>query len=330
MSNATPGWGARDLPPAPEIEFRDVHTNWGAYPGPAPTSEMSWGRAEALAGLSLTLPAGQVTVLLGDHGSGKSLLALHLLGEVPLRSGQVLSNGRSVWEMSEAKRLMLHDQVGVLLGGRRIRKSHINPDASVRENLKTQVGRSHIRSTENRDNDDEAVEAWLRNIKLGDVADLLPGELGPAARRRLAVSLALASDPALAVIDDPGEALDYSHVQVLVDGFKRWHGRIGATVLVALRSLMVAKLIADKVAVLRDGRVLVHGSPEEVLDGVIDDETFERRFQTGLGGFSEADPERLANLGLDDTRWGGHYLDIGHPMSRSRRPGRPPTRTKIR
>jgi ABC-type multidrug transport system ATPase subunit len=85
--------------------------------------------------VSLTLPSGQVTVLLGDHGSGKTLLALHLLGEVPLSSGQVLSNGHSVWEMPEDKRLMLHDQVGALLGGRRIRRSHIVHDASVRANL---------------------------------------------------------------------------------------------------------------------------------------------------------------------------------------------------
>lgn len=330
MSSAMTGWGTGDFPPAPAIEFRDVHTNWGAYPGPAPTSEMSWGRAEALAGLSLTLPAGQVTVLLGDHGSGKSLLALHLLGEVPLRSGQVLSNGQSVWEMSEQKRLMLHDHVGALLGGRRIRRSHINPDASVRENLIAQVSQSHIRPTGTRANDEEAGDAWLRNIKLGDVADLLPNELDPAARRRLAVSLALASDPALVVIDDPGEALDYRHVQVLIDGFKRWHARIGATVLVALRSLMVTKLLADKVAVLRDGRVLVEGTPAEVLDGVIDDETFERRFRTGLGGFNESDPERLANLGIEATRWGGHYLDVGRAMIRSRPPGRPPRKTKTR
>jgi ABC-type multidrug transport system ATPase subunit len=322
MANATTGWGTGVLPAAPEIEYRDVHTNWGAYLAAGPRSQRPWGRDEALAGLSLTLPSGQVTVLLGDHGSGKTLLALHLLGEVPLSSGQVLSNGHSVWEMSEEKRLLLHDQVGALLGGRRIRRSHIIPAATVRANLLAQVGRSKIRQSENRNNDEEAVEAWLRNIKLAEVADLLPDALGPAARRRLAVALALASDPALVVIDDPGEALDHTHALVLIDGFKRWHARTGATVLVALRSLMVTKLIADKVAVLRDGKVLAHDPPEQLLAGVIDDETFEQRFQTGLGGFSESDPERLANLGVEATRWGGHYLDLGRTMSRPHRPRR--------
>jgi ABC-type cobalamin/Fe3+-siderophores transport system ATPase subunit len=227
--------------------------------------------------------------------------------------------------MPEDKRRKLHDQVGTLLGGRRIRRSHIIHDASVRENLLAQIGRSKIRRSENRNDDAEAVEAWLRNIKLAEVADLLPNELGPAARRRLAVALALTSDPALVVIDDPGEALDHTHALVLIDGFKKWHARTGATVLVALRSLMVTKLIADKVAVLRDGKVLVHGTPAHLLDGVIDDETFEQRFQTGLGGFSESDPERLANLGIEATRWGGSYLDLGRTMSRPHRPRRKKT-----
>lgn len=312
------GWGVNG-PPPPEIEYRDVHTSWGTYPGPTVPSRGSWGRDEALTGLSLILPAGQTTVLLGDHGSGKSLLALHLLGEVPLTSGQVLSNGQSVWDMPEPKRLMLHDQVGVLLGGRRIRKSHLAPDASVRENVLAQIRRSKLRRSNNHE---YATNVWLADIKLSEVADRRPDELGPAERRRLAIALALAWDPALVVIDDPGEALNYTHVHVQIEGFKRWHLYSGSTVLVALRSLMVTKLIADRVAVLRDGKVLAQGSPEEVLHGVIDDDTFEQRFGTGLGGYSEADPQRLANLGVEATLWGGSYLDMARTMSRPHRPGR--------
>jgi ABC-type multidrug transport system ATPase subunit len=321
------GWGAGDLPGAPEIEFRDVHTNWGAYPGPAP-SEVNWGRTEALTGLSLVLPAGQVTVLLGDHQSGKTLLALHLLGEVPLASGDVLSNGESIWAMPEAKRSKLHSDVGVLLGGRRIRRSHIDQDLTVRENIVAQISRSKVRQRTGPRTAADAAHVWLANINLADVADQLPGALGPAQRRRLAVALSLASDPALVVIDDPGEALDYTHVYVLVEGFKRWHARVGATALVTVRSLMVTKLLADQVAVLRDGKVLAHGPPEELLDGVFDDETFERRFETGLGGVGESDPDRLANLGVEATRWGGPYLDVARTMSRPRPPrGRPRRRT---
>jgi ABC-type multidrug transport system ATPase subunit len=293
----------------PEIEYRDVHTGWGAYRGAATAGE----RAEALAGLSLTLEAGRVTVLLGDHRSGKSLVVLHLLGEVPLDSGEVISNGRSVWEMPEEKRMMLHGHVGVLRGGTRIRESHIDVTATVRANLIARLTRS-----DRTENAEAAVESWLRDYDLVRDADELPARLGPAARRRLAVALALAGDPALVVIDDPGEALDYAHLGLLVNAFKRWHERTRSTVLITLHSLEVAKALGQHVAVLRDGKVVAEGSPSDVLDGVIDDESFERRFHTGLGGVAETDPLRLANLRTDQVRWGGSYLDLGRPLRRAR------------
>jgi ABC-type multidrug transport system ATPase subunit len=299
----------------PEIEYREVHTGWDVYQGAAIAGE----RAEALAGLSLILPAGQVTALLGDRRSGKSLVALHLLGEVPLHSGKVISNGRSVWEMPERQRMMLHDQVGVLRGGTRIRESHIDVRASVRANLVARLGRSDLRkSAEDAESAEDAAEVWLRDYALSRDADALPDDLGPAARRRLAVALALAWDPALVVLDDPGEALDYEHLELLVGAFKRWHARSGSTVLITLHSLEVARALSQKVAVLRDGKVAAEGTPEQLLDGVIDDETFEGRFRTGLGGVAETDSVRLSKLRTDDVRWGGSYLDLGRPLRRAR------------
>jgi ABC-type glutathione transport system ATPase component len=313
----------------PEIEFRDLHTGWSDYPGKATAGE----REEALAGFSLTLPPGQVTVLLGDHRSGKSLVALHLLLEVPLHGGQIFSNGRSVWEMSEERRQWLHSLVGVLRGGTRIKESHIDVGASVRDNIAERLRHSDL--VENTEAD---VAAWLEDYDLTQDADSLPDQLSPGARRRLAVALALAWDPALVVLDDPGEAIDLAHFARQVETFGRWQTRTRSTVLMTLHSLQVAKAMGHQVAVLRDGQVVAHGSPAEVLDGIIDDETFERRFHTGLGGIAEADPLRLANIGTgaarwDDTYdgrpWGGTYMDLSRPM-RHGSGSRPRTRPQRR
>jgi glycine betaine/proline transport system ATP-binding protein len=279
---------SRAAPPAPEIEFRDVHTRWGSYGGKPPIEGI---RDEALAGFSLTLPAGKSTVLLGDRGSGKTLAALHLLLEVPLDSGHLLSNGESVWDMPEEKRMMLHSQVGIMIGHTRIRRNHIDPDATVRDNLIAQLSRST-----KVDDPQDVIEGWLRDYDLAGIADKVPDKTSAAARRRLAMALALAWDPALVVLDDLGAAIDYAHFKPLNDAAVKWHQRTGATVLITVRSLAMAKLVAHQVAILRDGKVLECGPPEEVLHGVIDDESFERRFHTGLGGFSEYDPGRLASL----------------------------------
>jgi ABC-type multidrug transport system ATPase subunit len=121
---------------------------------------------------------------------------------------------------------------------------------------------------------------------------MLPRDLNSAARRRLALATALANDPKMVVIDDPGEALDSQHLNQVVDAVKSWQRRTRSTVLLCVRSLRVTRDLGDQVAVLNLGRVASHGTPEEVLRGVIDDDSFEQRFDTGLGGYAEADPER--------------------------------------
>jgi glycine betaine/proline transport system ATP-binding protein len=288
-----------------------VHTRWGAYGGTPSTENI---REEALAGLSLTLPAGKSTVLLGDRRSGKTLVAMHLLLEVPLESGQLLSNGESVWDMPEQKRMMLHSQVGTMIGDGHIRRSHINPDATVRENLIAQLGRSA-----NVHEPAHAVEEWLRDYDLLAVAEKNPGKLSSGARRRLAMALALAWDPSLVVLDDLGAAIDYAHFKPLNEAAVKWHQRTRATVLITVRSLAMAKLVAHQVAILRDGKILECGPPDEVLRGITDDESFERRFGTGLGGYSEYDPERLASLGTNPSQTSRlGLMDLGRPIRSNR------------
>jgi ABC-type multidrug transport system ATPase subunit len=78
----------------------------------------------------------------------------------------------------------------------------------------------------------------------------------------------------------------------VIDAIKSWHARTGSTMMITVRSLRVARALGQRVAVLRDGRVIADGGPEQVLAGVVDDESFARRFGTDLGGVGEADPER--------------------------------------
>jgi ABC-type multidrug transport system ATPase subunit len=261
---------------APTIRFQDVHTTWGASGG-GPTGLY---QAEALNGLTLTLPPGSITVLLGDRGSGKSLVALHLLGEVEPHSGRVLVDGQSLWDLPEPERSALHNSFGLFRGGTSIRESGLVADRTVRENLSTH--------REPR----PGLTTGLQMLDLSEMIDTKVADLDSGQRRRLALWLALADDPAVVVIDNPGEALDCRHFEAMIDIICRWHSRVGATMLISVHSLRVAIKLADAVAVLRDGKVIAHGPPANVLSGVIDDESFERKFDTGLGGVVECDPQR--------------------------------------
>jgi ABC-type multidrug transport system ATPase subunit len=118
----------------------------------------------------------------------------------------------------------------------------------------------------------------------------------------VALWLALADDPAVVVIDNPGEALDCRHFESMVDIICRWHSRVGATMLISVHSLRVATELADVVVVVREGQVIAHGRPDNVLSGIVDDESFERKFGTDLGGVGECDPQRTLRAWKQITR----------------------------
>ena len=272
----------------PQIEFRDLHTRWQA--GGQRVSPTAADRGEALTGLSLTVPPGQITVLLGDHQSGKSLLALHLLGELAPDSGHVQVGGQSLWELPEQQRRAIHDRFGVLRGGTTIRESELDPHRSVRDNFVDQ-----LRSSDAAALAEQAASDCLEYFDLSEYAEAKPDQLDAAARRRLALALALAADPQVVVIDDPGEALDVTHLEGMLESIKGWQARTEATVLITVHSLRVARELGHQVAVLRGGEVIAHGAPADVLDGVVDDQSYEQRFGTSIGGVAEADPERSGN-----------------------------------
>jgi ABC-type multidrug transport system ATPase subunit len=277
---------------APAIRFEDVQTAWRegeAYSGDSYSGE-------ALRGLTLTLPAGKITVLLGDRESGKDLLALHLLGEVEPQSGRVLVGETSLWELSEPERDALRDGFGLFRGGTSIRKSKLTVSQTVRENLSAHI----VARTD--DPGEGTLSTWLQLLDLTEVADSYVADLDPGQRRRLALWLALADDPVVVVIDNPGEALDCRHFESMIDIIRRWHSRAAATMLISVHSLRVATELADVVVVVRQGKVIAHGSPDDVLSGVIDDESFERKFGTGLGGVVECDPQRTLRAWQQMTR----------------------------
>lgn len=243
--------------------------------------------SETLSRVSLTLPAGQITVLMGGSRSGKSLLVRHVLGEIKPDHGRALIAGQSIWDLDDEGRRALHAHIGVLRGGIAIQESEWEESATVLDNICRR-----LRQGDNADHAQQNAQNYLRVFDLEHVADAVPDELDPAARRRLALALALSADMPLVVIDDPGEGIDVAHLDSIVAGIKRWHARTGATLLVTTHSLDVAKGLAHQVAVLHEGELAAVGPPEQLLGDIHENADFERHFHSSLS-VREADPERL-------------------------------------
>ncbi|GAA5152775.1 hypothetical protein GCM10023321_21960 [Pseudonocardia eucalypti] len=302
-----PGGQGRALPggsPAP-VEFDAVSTEAG-------------GR-RVLDRVNLLVPAGRTTAVMGQSGSGKTVLARHLAGDLKPTTGEIRVGGRPLWEgdrLAAAAR-----GFGLLFGANRSYDHFIDRSSTVLENLAGVLRPDRADAA-------ERAAAHARDWHLSEVADRPAAEVDSVTRHRLCLAQAFVGDPALVIVDDPSWAVDINHVDAEVTAIRAWQRRTGGTILLTTHSIMFARALADQVVVLEAGAVRAAGSTADVLRGVVDDVSFERRFGARLS-VRESDVERLRALGTDRTRWGGgYYLDMLRPTGRNDTPYR--RRTAVR
>jgi ABC-type glutathione transport system ATPase component len=121
--------------------------------------------------------------------------------------------------------------------------------------------------------------ARLRELSLDDLADELPERLPAHANKRLALARALVLDAPLTVLDEIDVGLDRGHAEAMLEAVRNLRERTGGTLLVTTHNLELARALADKLAVLVNGRIIAAGRPVVVLDGVRDAADFDRRFE---------------------------------------------------
>lgn len=245
---------------APDIRFDDISTSLGG--------EVVHQRLRA------EIPAGQITVLMGPSGGGKTTLVRHLVGLVPPDTGRVLVGGRSVWDLDPKSLKALRAQMGVLLGGATLFEPSVFGSQTVRENLALPL---HLQNV-----DEESIYAttawWLQTLGLEAVADQLPEQISARMRRRVALGAAMVGGRPLIVLDDVDLGLDAPTTARTVQAILTSQRRSGATMLITTHDIELAKALDGRLAVLANGRIVANGPTRELLAGVDDAEEFDRRF----------------------------------------------------
>jgi osmoprotectant transport system ATP-binding protein len=228
---------------AATLEFRDATKR---YPGQA---------EPAVQGLSLTVPAGEICVLVGPSGCGKTTAMRMVNRMIDITEGDILLDGRSVRERRPAE---LRREIGYA-----IQQIGLFPHLSVAANIAT-VPRLLGWSKERiRARVDELLE--LVSLDPHDTRDRFPAQLSGGQRQRVGVARALAVDPPLMLMDEPFGAIDPINRGRLQNEFLRLQREIRKTIVFVTHDIDEAIKVGDRIAVMQQGGKLAQYAPPAEL-----------------------------------------------------------------
>jgi putative spermidine/putrescine transport system ATP-binding protein len=205
---------------------------------------------DALVGLDLTIRAGEFIALLGPSGCGKSTALNCLAGLLPLTTG-------SIWQDDERIDGRPPEKRGF---GMVFQNYALFPHLSVRRNIAFGLQMRKLSRAEVRRRTHEGI----RLVQLEEHADKLPGQLSGGQQQRVAIARAVVLEPSLVLMDEPLSNLDAKLRLEMRTEIRRLHQSLGLTTVYVTHDQEEALSLADRLVVLRDGRVQQIGTPEEL------------------------------------------------------------------
>ena len=211
-----------------------------------------FGDFVALQDVSLHIPTGQLTALLGPSGGGKSTLLRIIAGLESADSGTVVIEGTEATHLPPQKR-----NVGFVFQHYAAFK-HMSVAKNVAYGL--EIRKRSKAETKKR------VEELLELVHLSQFSHRLPSQLSGGQRQRMALARALAVEPTVLLLDEPFGALDAKVRKELRDWLRRLHDEVHVTTVFVTHDQEEALEVADEIVVINDGRIEQIGSPDQLYD----------------------------------------------------------------
>jgi len=212
----------------------------------------SFGGQEVLCGVDFEVRPGEIFVIMGPSGSGKSVLLKHLIGLEEPDAGEILINGEPITtpEIAAKYRMALVFQSGALLNsltvgenvGLYLTEHRLKPPAEIHR----------------------IVAEKLEDVGLTDALEKMPDELSGGMKKRVAIARALVIEPQLILYDEPTSELDPISSVLIGNEILELKQRTHVTSLVVSHDRDLAFGIADRIAVMVEGRIVTIGTPDEV------------------------------------------------------------------
>jgi phospholipid/cholesterol/gamma-HCH transport system ATP-binding protein len=231
------------------IELRNVHK--------------AFGKQVVLNGVDFEVREGETVALLGPSGTGKSVLLKHIIGLIRPDVGEIFVDGKDVCQLKRKQLSELRSQIGYVF-----QNGALFDSMNVFENVRLGI------TDENKYADLEycrqRVGESIRLVNLpADTVDKYPAQLSGGMRKRVGIARAIAGSPKYLLYDEPTSGLDPVNADIIDGLVKRLDEELGVTSVMVTHDVRGAFRVADRLALLSEGKIVMQGTPQEFLDSKV-------------------------------------------------------------
>jgi phospholipid/cholesterol/gamma-HCH transport system ATP-binding protein len=217
----------------------------------------SFGQQQVLTGVNLQIPQGEILVIIGQSGSGKSVMLRLLIGLLRPNRGQVIIEGTDITRLSGRRLDRVREHFGMLFqGGALFDSMTVFENVAFPLREKTKLSEKEIT---------DQAQNMLESVGLGEMGYKFPAELSGGMKKRTALARALVTSPSIILFDEPTTGLDPVLSRAIHQLIKDTHSAFGYTAVIVSHEIPEVFDIATRVAVLHEGKILEEGTPEMIL-----------------------------------------------------------------
>jgi phospholipid/cholesterol/gamma-HCH transport system ATP-binding protein len=209
-----------------------------------------------LKGLSLEIKDGETLVIIGRSGSGKSVLLKHILGIIKPDSGTIFIGGRNICSISDKILYNIRKKIGMVFQG-----SALFDSLNIAENVFFAMDQHTTSSIRKKY---RTASEKLKSVGLKNILRKYPSGLSGGMKKRVAIARALAIEPDVILYDEPTTGLDPVAADVIDSLIKDLHKKNKVTSIVVTHDLNSAYKVADRIAMIYDGKIIAQGSVSSI------------------------------------------------------------------
>jgi phospholipid/cholesterol/gamma-HCH transport system ATP-binding protein len=216
----------------------------------------SFGDKKVLKGVNLTIEKGKTFVIIGRSGCGKSVLLKHIIGILKPDKGKVIIDGADITRLDERELNQVRRRFGMLF-----QAAALFDSLTVGENVAFGL-RRHTRLS--REKIKRIVREKLRIVGLVGIEGLKPAELSGGMKKRVGLARAIAMEPAIVLYDEPTTGVDPIMGDAVNELIIELHDKLKITSIAVTHDMISAYKIADKIAMLYEGKIVEVGTPSQI------------------------------------------------------------------